>query len=290
MSLEPAARTGSQSYHCFVTRRRELGTDPEYLRERQYKDPSNLNARIALHAKYTRADEPWYPWLAGLIEWPAGGDVLEVGCGSGALWVNIVALLPRFRLTLTDLSGGMVEAATGAVEPLDGIELVGARTSEAQDLPFVDCAFDVVVANHMLYHVREPDRAASEFSRVLRPDGVLLAATNGPRHLDAVADLSRQILGWSPLDLADRRFGTSNGAAILGTAFASVDWRPHPSTMVCTDPDDVYAFIGSTAAGQEASPEECRALKDAIEDRFRVGGGTMTVTVETGCFVARDPR
>ena len=57
-----------------------------------------------------------------------------------------------------------------------------------------------------------------------------------------------------------------------------------------TDPDDVYAFIGSTAAGQEASPEECRALKEAIEDRFRAGGGTMTVTVETGCFVARDPR
>jgi hypothetical protein len=114
--------------------------------------------------------------------------------------------------------------------------------------------------------------------------------TFGPRHLDAVADLSRQILGWSPLDLADRRFGTSNGAAILGTAFASVDWQPHPSTMVCTDPADVYAVIESTAAGQEASPEECRALKEAIEDRFRAGGGTMTVTVESGCFVAREPR
>ena len=175
-------------------------------------------------------------------------------------------------------------------KPLDGIDLVGARTSDAQDLPFADAAFDVVVANHMLYHVPEPARAVAEFSRVLRPDGVLLAATNGPRHLDVLADLSRQTLGWSPLDFADGRFGTSNGAAILGTAFASVEWQPHPSTMVCTDPDDVFAFIASTAAGQEASADERLALKEAIEDRFRAEGGTMTVTVETGCFVARDPR
>ena len=273
-----------------MSRQRELGIDPEYLRERQYKDPSNLNARIALHAKYSRSDEPWYPWLASLIEWPAGGDVLEVGCGTGALWVNIAGLLPRLQVTLTDLSDGMVQAAASAVAPLEHIELVGARTSDAQDLPFVDGAFDVVVANHMLYHVPEPGRAASEFSRVLRPDGVLLAATNGPRHLDAVADLSRQVLGWSPLDFADRRFGTSNGAAVLGGAFASIEWQPHPSAMVCTDPGDVFAFIESTAAGQEASPEELRSLKDAIEDRFRAGGGTMTITVETGCFVARGPR
>jgi SAM-dependent methyltransferase len=272
-----------------VARRRDLGIDVDYLRQRQYKDASNLDARIALHAKYTRAEVPWYPWLASLIEWPVGGDVLEVGCGSGALWVDIAALLPRLRLTLTDLSDGMVAAATHAVEALDGIDLIGARTSDAQDLPFSDSAFDVVVANHMLYHVPDPGRAAVEFSRVLRPDGVLLAATNGPRHLDVLADLSRQALGWSPLDFTDGRFGTSTGAAILGTAFASVEWQPHPSTMVCSDPYDVFAFIVSSPAGQEAAPEERRALKDAIEDRFRADGGSMTVTVETGCFVARDP-
>ena len=41
--------------------------------------------------------------------------------GPGALWVNVVApLLPRLRLTLTDLSDGMVAAATAAVAPLAG--------------------------------------------------------------------------------------------------------------------------------------------------------------------------
>jgi SAM-dependent methyltransferase len=275
--------------HGPVTRRQGLSSDPEYLRERQYKDPSNLNARIALHAKYARADEPWYPWLAGRIAWPADGDVLEVGCGTGALWDNIAPLLPGLRLTLTDLSDGMVEAAGSAVEPLGNIELVAARTCDAQDLPFADGSFDVVVANHMLYHVPDPGGAAAEFARVLRPGGVLLAATNGPRHLDAIADLSRQSLGWSPLDFAGARFGTANGSAILGTAFATVEWQPHPSTMVCTDADDVYAFIASTAAGQEASPGQLVALQRAIEDRITAGGGALSVTTEAGCFVARGP-
>ena len=56
-----------------------------------------------LHAKYTRADEPWYPSLVGRITWPAGAEVLEVGCGTGALWANVAPLLPDLRLTLTDL-------------------------------------------------------------------------------------------------------------------------------------------------------------------------------------------
>ncbi len=269
-----------------MTQREGLGVDQEYLRERQYKDPGNLNVRIALHAKYARAEEPWFEWLVSRIDWPEGGQVLEVGCGTGLLWVHGAALLPRLRLTVTDLSEGMVAAASAAVTPLSGIELAGARVCDAQDLPFDDDSFDVVVANHMLYHVPDPRRAAAEFARVLRPGGVLLAATNGPRHLRALAEVSRLALGWSPLDSCDGRFGLSTGEEILRKAFGSVSWHLHPSTMVCTDPDDVVAFIASSAAGQDASPEERMALREAVAARFAEESGQMTVTVEAGCFVA----
>ena len=50
--------------------REDLSVDSAYLRQSQYKAPTNLNARIALHAKHTQAEKPWYPWLAGRIEWP----------------------------------------------------------------------------------------------------------------------------------------------------------------------------------------------------------------------------
>jgi SAM-dependent methyltransferase len=269
-----------------MTYREALGTDREYLRERQYKDPENLSARMALHAKYSRADVPWYAWLVGQVDWPEGGQVLEVGCGSGALWVNVASLVPHLRLTLTDLSEGMVAAATAAVAPLAAFELADARTCDAQDLPFDDATFDVVVANHMLYHVPDPSLAAAAFARVLRPGGVLLAATNGPRHLRDIADVSRAALGWSSLDSVDRRFGLSTGEAILRTAFGSVTRHHHDSTLVCTDPEDVIAFIASSPAGQHASPEQRVALREAVRSRFAAEGGQMAVTTEAGCFVA----
>ena len=266
-----------------------LGIDRVYLRESQYKDPSNLNARIALHAKYTQADEPWYPWLVGRIDWPAGAEVLEVGCGTGALWANVAPLLPDLRLTLTDLSDGMLAAAERAVSPLTNIELTEARPCDVQELPFPDGAFDVAVANHMLYHVPDPLLAAAELARVLRPGGVLLAATNGPGHLSVIADLSRQTLGWSPLDFADRRFGKSTGAAILAGKFGPVRWHQHPSTMVCTDPADIVAYIASGGAGQVASTDQRHALDEAVAARFREHGGVLPISTDTGCFVAREP-
>ena len=282
-------RAGVSFHWGLVTRPEARGTDADYLRDHQYKDPTNLNARIALHAKYSRADVPWFAWLVGQVDWPEDGRVLEVGCGTGLLWVSTAALLPRLRVTLTDLSEGMVEAAVAAVAPLPGMELVGCRTCDAQDLPYDDGTFDVVVADHMLYHVPDPGRAAAEFARVLRPDGVLLAATNGPRHLDAVSEVSRAALGWSPLDFLDGRFGRSTGGGILRTAFRSVGWQLHPSTMVCTDPADVVAFIASTAAGRDATADQRSALEELVAARFAQEGGQMTITTEAGCFVAKDP-
>jgi SAM-dependent methyltransferase len=272
-----------------MTERGRLGTDAAYLREKQYKDPTNLNARISLHARFAQADEPWYPWLAGRVAWPDQGDVLEVGCGPGLLWTSIAPLLPRLRLTLTDLSEGMIDAARNAVAPTDSIELVATEACNAQDLPFPAATFDVVVANHMLYHVPEPTRAVAEFARVLRPHGVLLAATNGPNHLDVITEISRQVFGFSSSDFVDRRFGRSSGEAILASAFGDVAWHQHPSTLVCDDPDAVVAYLRSSASGQQATIEQLAALDDAVAARFRAAGGVVSMSTESGCFVARQP-
>jgi SAM-dependent methyltransferase len=272
-----------------MTSREHFGTDADYLRGSQYRDATNLNARIALHARFAQADEPWYPWLAARVDWPQDGDVLEVGCGPGLLWTSIAPLLPHLRLTLTDLSEGMLDTARDVVDPIESIELVATRACDAQDLPFPDASFDVVVANHMLYHVAKPARAAAHFARVLRPGGVLLAATNGPDHLDVIADISRHVFGWSPLDFVARRFGRSNGGVILGTAFGDVAWHHHPGRLVCDDPDAVLAYIRSSSAGLEADDQQLAALAAAVNDRFEASGGVVSMTTDAGCFLARQP-
>ncbi len=60
-----------------------MGGDQTYLREVQYADSGNLAARANLHVKYRTGPKAGFPWLASQIDWPASGEVLEVGCGPG---------------------------------------------------------------------------------------------------------------------------------------------------------------------------------------------------------------
>jgi ubiquinone/menaquinone biosynthesis C-methylase UbiE len=66
---------------------------------------------------------------------------------------------------------------------------------DVQKLPFADESFDIVVANHMLYHAPDPDRAIAELSRVVRTDGVVLTATNGYGHMSEINDALAEVFG-----------------------------------------------------------------------------------------------
>ena len=55
--------------------------------------------------------------------------------------------------------------------------------ADVQALPFADERFEAVIANQVLYHVPDRERAMSEIRRVLRPGGRLYAATLGHNYL-----------------------------------------------------------------------------------------------------------
>jgi SAM-dependent methyltransferase len=228
--------------------------------------------------------------VAAQIDWPQEGAILEVGCGPGWLWAEAaVNLPPSLRLTLTDLSPGMVEVARDRISALSQFKTVEARVVDAQELPFDEATFDVVIANHMLYHVPNPVRAVAELARVLRPDGSLMAATVGPRHLRELWEIRSEVFGGPPMSRNPASFGSVTGEPILRTCFASVEWREYADTLRCTDPDEVVAFLTSAPPGEDASVDQLRDLQRAVERRFREGKGVFEISKETGAFLARDP-
>lgn len=164
-------------------------TDQDYLTKSQYKDSGNLDARIAIHKRFSVNPYGWFDFVFDHLQsLPADAKILELGCGSGELWKECASRIPAgWALTLTDLSDGMLDAAwRNLIVIKRGIQF---EKADAQSIPYADNTFDAVIANHMLYHVPDRKQALKEVRRVLKKDGVLFAATLGKNHMREMWDL-----------------------------------------------------------------------------------------------------
>src|SRR5204863_292893 len=128
----------------------------------------------------------------------------------------------RAVLVGIDQSQAMVE-----IQRAQGIE---ARVGDVQALPFADGEFDLVVAAWMLYHVPDLDRGLAEIARVLRPGGVLVAATNSLQHMEELWALAQR-----DRPAHARTFRSENGDAALRRHFAKVARRDARGTVTLDD-------------------------------------------------------
>lgn len=261
------------------------GGDQQYLRDVQYGTGIKLDARSYLHRTYATSPVPLAQFEAGLIAWLPSGSVLECGCGTGRFWENDG--LPRsLALTLTDLSPGMVEEAVDRARAGEFARIEG-RVCDVQALPFADEAFDVVIANHMLYHVPDPDRGVAELARVVHHDGVVLAATNGYGHMREINDAIAEVFGGHGEGLYEV-FGIDTGEARLRGQFASVVWHAFDNDLLVDDPAAVVAYGLSFPPGEFATDAQREQFDSAVSRRFV--DGRLRIRTRSGVFVCANPR
>ena len=88
-------------------------TDQQYLKTDQYRDSSNLDARVAIHRRFSTNPYGWFRWVFDvLLKLPENARILELGCGPGWMWKENTDRIPAgWNITLSDLSPGMVDAA-----------------------------------------------------------------------------------------------------------------------------------------------------------------------------------
>jgi SAM-dependent methyltransferase len=261
------------------------GGDHQYLRDVQYGSGANLDARSYLHRTYATSAVPLAEHEAALIDWSGVRSVLECGCGTGRFWDNDA--LPRsLSITLTDLSPGMVDEATSRVHQLGFADVVS-QACDVQALPFDDGAFDVVIANHMLYHVPDPDRGVAELARVVDRGGVVLAATNGYGHMREVNDSLAEVFGSHAEGLYEV-FGIDTGEARLREQFAGIVWHAFDNDLVVDDPAAVVAYGLSFPPGETATAEQRELFTQAVSRRFE--HGRLRIHTRAGVFVCSNPR
>jgi len=103
----------------------------------------------------------------------ASGRTLELGAGTGHNLPHYTDAVVELVLTEPDrFMAARLRDHLAAEPPAPAsVKLVDAG---AEQLPFEDASFDTVVATLVLCSVEDPERAAAEARRVLRPDGELL--------------------------------------------------------------------------------------------------------------------
>ncbi|HVV37372.1 MAG TPA: class I SAM-dependent methyltransferase [Acidimicrobiales bacterium] len=107
---------------------------------------------------------------------PDGGVVLDLGCGSAL----VADRLADRTLTYVGVDYGGHHIAYAKAKHADDpktLTTVWARSS-AEELPFADATFDVVVFSEVIEHLMQPELAVWEIARVLKPGGTFVMTTN----------------------------------------------------------------------------------------------------------------
>jgi len=117
--------------------------------------------------------------LTGLRPQLVGGPILEVGCGTGAVSQELVALFPERRLTLVDFAAGMVDHNRQALAPLlaPGHQVDWqVRDAETIDLR---SHYALIISCLTIQWFQDLAASLSRLTAALRPGGLLLCSYLG---------------------------------------------------------------------------------------------------------------
>lgn len=112
----------------------------------------------------------WKEKMSGLLKDAPEGRVLDIGCGPGIFTIILSEL--GYGVTAFDFSAEMLAEAKKNAESYD----VKAEfmQGDAQNLPFEDGSFAVVVSRNLTWNLEQPERAYREWLRVLKPGGIII--------------------------------------------------------------------------------------------------------------------
>lgn len=216
----------------------------------QYKDASNLNARIRLHELFSKNNEGFHEWVFDQMNLKPSLKILECGCGPGALWYKNKNKIPDgCEITLVDMSEGMLD------ESRKNIGITNNKfnfvVGDIQELSFENESFDVVIANHMLYHVPDIIKGLNEAKRVLKNNGMFFASTFGKLHLKELDELTRKFVEL-PTQRTSDRFCLENGYQMIVDVFGKTVLLKHDDALdvKAASPLIDYILSGSKAREQ----------------------------------------
>ncbi|NFL95192.1 methyltransferase domain-containing protein [Clostridium botulinum] len=283
----------------------------------QYENASNLRARIAIHELFSTNKEGWMPWffkelkqelsrlssncqnynkkinneniseLSNLDLKQPNIKILELGCGDASLWNKNFNHIPsNWDITLTDFSEGMLKDAKKNLR--EKRSRFNFKIVNAESIPFEEESFDVVIANHMLYHVPNINKALKEINRVLKSEGILFASTVGKNHMKEIREIISTFdiynLTSESWEITDS-FQLENGLKIVSEYFNMVELKRYKDNLKVTDPVYILDYIFSMPGNNKVnlSSKDLKKIYDYLEDNIKEKEN-IYITKDTGYF------
>ncbi len=138
------------------------------------------------------------------LKWFRGKKCLDAGCGGGRYSIAL-CLLGAKQVVGIDLAPRSLRDAVVRAKKLGGQNIIFKKAS-LERIPYPNQSFDCVISSGVIHHMPNPEKAMAEFSRVLRPGGMLyllVYATEGLRWptIESLRPLA-QAIGFQTLELA----------------------------------------------------------------------------------------
>jgi len=142
------------------------------------------------------------PYARHLVEYAASGmpqpeTILEIACGTGRVTRHLQKTFPNARIIATDISNDMLTIARQLTTGTN----IDWQIADAQELPFDDHSFDLVIFQFGLMFVPDKQKALAETHRVLAPGGRLLLGTWDTLENNPAFDLADKVVKkYFPID------------------------------------------------------------------------------------------
>jgi ubiquinone/menaquinone biosynthesis C-methylase UbiE len=250
----------------------------------QYKDGKNLNARVSLYEKYSTNDIDYTDWIFTNYSFFEGCNILEFGSGTGKDWRDNIDNLPNgCNLILSDFSSGMVDELR---QKYGGRKNVHIRLLDIQNANIKSKSMDFVIANSMLYHVPDIDKAIGEVARILKDDGTFYAATSSDKSMFGFLKSHLKNVN-SDITMPDAiTFRLQNGGKYLEKHFADVNINKYHNRLEIKDTNDLVDFIYSVTSIMGLKDEHRQDIYDYFE-ALKDEEGSIVVEIEGGMFVGK---
>lgn len=254
----------------------------------QYKNAANLSARISLHDLFSTNKYGWHKWFYDQLELCEDMTVLELGCGNASLWLRNIDRIPKnCKITLTDISEGMLEDARQNLG--DYSKKFNFNQADAQNIPYEDNSFDVVIADHIFYHISDKQKALSEIKRVLKPSGCLYLSTIGKNHLIELREVLKEFKSNIVISQSDfsEDFGLENGASQISNYFNTIDLLMYEDSLIVSEIEPIINYLYSTTGNSKEVlvDENLKNFKRLVEIKMKATG-SIFITKDTGLFKA----